>query len=208
MSQRVIDILEVIEIEIVDGERTGAASGASEGQLQPFDKGRSIGKSGQEIGSRERRDLVSRRLALGDIGEDALDGDKSVLLVAYRVSTSFEPGMGTVRLVEAHFHQSGIRLTVRERYDAGRDSGMLFAVEVLQPSLRRRQQFIGLVAVSPNILREVDQLEGFLRAQAVKDGRTAFDDAVGIRELLQAARVDNRRANQLRQRLERIDLAR
>ena len=32
MSQRVVDILEVVEIEIVDGERAGAASGASEGQ--------------------------------------------------------------------------------------------------------------------------------------------------------------------------------
>ena len=76
MAQRVVDVLEVIEIEIMHGELIVAALGAGEFELaavREMPRG-SEGRSGSRC---EPALQFSRaaQLALGDVGEDAFDGD-------------------------------------------------------------------------------------------------------------------------------------
>ena len=58
MTQRVIHVLEVIEVDIQDRERIGAAPGAGEGLTKAFDKGRPVRKSGERILVGEVVDLL------------------------------------------------------------------------------------------------------------------------------------------------------
>ena len=53
MPQRIVDILEMIEIEIKHRESMSAAFGARKGQLQPVEKRDAIGQAGQRIGACE-----------------------------------------------------------------------------------------------------------------------------------------------------------
>src|ERR1035437_11013585 len=103
MAKRVVDVLEMVEVEVMHGELVGAAPGPREFQIEPFEKGCAVGKTGQRVGPRQRCYILHRELAVGDIGENAFDGDELVLLVAHRISASFEPGTGTIRLLQAEF---------------------------------------------------------------------------------------------------------
>ena len=69
MAERVVDVLEMIEIEIVHGELVAAAPGAGEFQIEPFEKGRAIGQPGQRVGARQLGDLLGGALFLGDVAE-------------------------------------------------------------------------------------------------------------------------------------------
>ncbi len=69
MTQRIIDVLEAVEIDIVQGKARRAAAGSNERLPEPVDKGRAVGQAGQRIGAGEQRNLLLGDFALGDIDQ-------------------------------------------------------------------------------------------------------------------------------------------
>ena len=58
MPERVVDVLEPVEIEVKNCEGRRAAPGRCEGLAQPFDEGRAIGESSNRVGRSQDADLV------------------------------------------------------------------------------------------------------------------------------------------------------
>lgn len=84
VAERVIDRLELVEIEIKDRERHGAPFGRRERLAKPLGESRAIGEPREPVGTGEQRDLLFRRLAFGDVDEDAFDFDESPFIIAHR----------------------------------------------------------------------------------------------------------------------------
>src|ERR1700680_4212703 len=56
VTERVVDVLEIVEIKEMDGERAGAAPAGGEGYGEPFQKGAPVRESRQRIRQRENLD--------------------------------------------------------------------------------------------------------------------------------------------------------
>ena len=70
MSERVVDVLEVVEIEIEDGEIVMAALDAGEFESEALQKARTVCQPGQGIGARQSLDLLHRPLLVRDVAEE------------------------------------------------------------------------------------------------------------------------------------------
>ena len=116
MSQRVIDILEVVEIEIVDGERTGAALGAREFQIEPFEKGRPVGEPGQRVGARQRGDFFRGALFFGDVAKEPDASEVFSLRVVKRSGVPLDnASVGGCKLVVALDFRMGVKVANARR---------------------------------------------------------------------------------------------
>ena len=54
MAQRVVDVLEVVEVDVEDGERGGAAPAGVEARREPIEEGTAVGEIGQRVLLRQR----------------------------------------------------------------------------------------------------------------------------------------------------------
>ena len=97
------------------GELIAAALGPREFQIEPLEKGRAVGKARQRVGPRQRCDLLRRDLAVGNVGEDALDGDQPVFAVTQRAAVAVKPHDRTVGLPHTEFLLIGIHLAFTDR---------------------------------------------------------------------------------------------
>ena len=70
MTERVVDVLEAVEVEIEQGERMLAASRARDGLLQQVLELHSVRHLGQRVVAREITDAPLGSLALGDVARD------------------------------------------------------------------------------------------------------------------------------------------
>ena len=129
MAKRVVDVLEMVEVEVMHGELIGAAPGARELQIEPFEKRCAVRKAGKRIGSRQRCDLLCRDLAVGNVGEDALDGDQPVFAVTQRAAVAVEPHDRTVGLAHTEFLLIGIHLALADRPDIVDHGGQVGGVD-------------------------------------------------------------------------------
>ena len=70
MTERVIDVLEMVDIEIVQGKGRAASTRAGEFERQPLEEGGAVGQAGQRVGSRHARDLLLGKFLPGDVAEE------------------------------------------------------------------------------------------------------------------------------------------
>ncbi len=73
MAERIVDLLEAIEVEQQDGERLLQAAVARGGFLDLLNERRAIGKSGQRVMVRQKRDALLRFLPLRNVLDDGYD---------------------------------------------------------------------------------------------------------------------------------------
>ena len=71
LSERVVDLLEIVEVEDHHREQAPAAVGARDSMVQAVGQQRPIRQPGERFVVREARERLLRPLALGDLGTDA-----------------------------------------------------------------------------------------------------------------------------------------
>ena len=88
MAQRVVDLLEAVEIHEQDGELRAVVLGDADGMLDLLPEVRAVGEPGEAVVQRlltvQLRELVERELgvlARGDVAADALDADRAPVLL-------------------------------------------------------------------------------------------------------------------------------
>ena len=69
MAERVVHVLEVVDVEIEHGERRGAAQARIERHGQPPDESAAIGEIGEKVGLRELEDLAVGRFEPESVAE-------------------------------------------------------------------------------------------------------------------------------------------
>src|SRR5665647_106246 len=97
MAKRVVDVLEMVKVEVMHCELTATTLGACEFQIEPFEKGRAVGKAGQRVGPRQGGDLFGLALTLGDVGQNTFDRCELAGGVTQCVTFAIEPDRGAVR---------------------------------------------------------------------------------------------------------------
>ena len=180
MAERIVDVLEAVEIDIEQRKGGRAAAGGDEELLQPLDEGRAVGEPGQRIGARQPRDLFLGDLALGDVDQQAFDFGQAAGGVANLAVAVFHPA-----IVAAAGHQP--ELEHAARVIAFQRPRLLFAhvgdvvgMDQLLIEVRRFGQHGRLIAEQFDVLRDIDHRQRRHAAQPVKYGRRVLDDAVGV----------------------------
>ncbi len=121
---------------------------------------------------------------------------------------ALKPDMRAVGFLNAEFHTIVVSTAVHDGFDVGYHGRKVRACDDPWPARRRGHQFVGVIAVLLEVMRQEDQRVGWLRAQAVDDGRAVLDDAIGVGEVAQMTRARDGGTDQRCQRLEDIDLRR
>ena len=158
MPERIVDFLEMVEIEQHHGDLPAAPARSRQGTGQPVPEQHAIRQAGQRIVQREMAHLLLRRLALGDIHRRADRADDLALRVAYRRRARQLVVEGAVvepdpQLVVAH--QLATRRAL-QRQPVGRHLHPVpIDPEVARPLRRRRRQREIVARRQPKLLRSV-----------------------------------------------------
>ncbi len=147
-------------------------------------------------------------LALGDVGEDAFDGDQAAAGVAHQAAVAVEPGDRAVGLQQPEFAVGDCALAGEQRANLLLDGGQVLRRDERGPALRVGQQRAGVIAVVVDVLRQIDQRERRLRVQPVEYCRTVLNDAVGVGQALEVRSALDRRTDQFGHGLDDVDLDR
>src|SRR5579862_8255275 len=127
MTQRVVDVLEAVEIEQGDGYRALVAAGQQTSEL--LLQGEAIGKTGQRIIMSEPDELLLRPLAVGDVLIGARDAAHAAVEIVHRSGRDPDLDRGAVLAQPLY-------LQISDGLAAG---GPLEQVLRLRSPLRRRQ---------------------------------------------------------------------
>ena len=100
VAQRVVDVLEVIEVEQVQAHDVLVTSGMRRALAQAVEEQRAVGQVGQAVVLSEVLDALLGLLARRDVGRDAADRDDLAARIAHR---ELDREQGVLAVVEAHF---------------------------------------------------------------------------------------------------------
>src|SRR2546428_486477 len=86
VAQRVVDVLEAIEIDHEQSASLLAVGGVAQGFIKRLPHHRAVGQAGQRIEAGEARDLALRPALLGEVGADAAEAEEAPALIEDRVA--------------------------------------------------------------------------------------------------------------------------
>ncbi|MNF76085.1 hypothetical protein D3C84_581840 [compost metagenome] len=184
VTEGIVDFLEVVEIQVEDRERGGAALGRGEGLAQALDEGRPVGQAGEPVGAGEQGDFLLGQLALGDVEDDAFDLDQPALAVAHRDIAVLDPAVSVGAGQQAEFDRGALGALLQHLPHRRVEHLQVVRVDQLLRPVRRGHQAGGIVAELGDVVRDVHQGKRRLAAQAVEDGRAVAHDDVGVGQLL------------------------
>jgi hypothetical protein len=114
MAQRIVDLLEAIDVEGQKRERRCPAPGGGKRLAQPLDERRPIGQSGELVGAGKVQDLGLGRLALGDIDQQPFQLDQPPRRVADGRKLVFDPAVVATACQQAKFGYAALIALVED----------------------------------------------------------------------------------------------
>src|SRR6185295_5616600 len=111
MPESVVDVLEMVDVEIENGEKLSRISCARKGALQTLNKGGAIEKAGETVVICEMDNAFFRILSLGDIGHDTFQSHEAAGSVADRIHKVRNPRSGIVATLAASHSTDGVSLS-------------------------------------------------------------------------------------------------
>src|ERR1700733_8135464 len=171
MSKGVVDRLEFIEIEVMNGEGIRTALRRGEALVQTLEKGRAVREAREPIGARQESDLLLRSLAFGDIDHNAFDLDKPPLLIAHRYVAVFHPTQGPVPGAQAKLNRGAFRMTFQDTSHRLAHLGMIVCINQILRPVGRSEQGLRVVTQFSDVVRDVNEWKRRLAAQAIENHR-------------------------------------
>src|SRR5262245_66627576 len=100
MTQRVVDVLEAVEVEHEDGERLAAPAQARTGLLDLLHEQGAVGETGQQVVMRHEFDALVRMRSFGDVFDHAEQICRIPILLANREAAGLDDACAVFRLLD------------------------------------------------------------------------------------------------------------
>ena len=153
MAERIVDVLEAVEVEHEDGERLFPPTQPRAGLLELLHEVGAVGEAGQQIVTRHERDLLLVAPAVGDVlvdGDPAAAVDRLVGDLDHPPVAQFVDG--AIRLVAGDLGDAGLDIFLRGlRGTAGRDPRLED-----RPQRHSRSHIVGAQPVHLGVARIAD----------------------------------------------------
>lgn len=159
VAQRVIDPLEVVQIQVKHRKRHRAASRSGKRVVQAFDQCGAIGQARQAIGAGEQGQFVLGLATFSDVEDDAFDFQQTAVLIAYRDVAVLHPAPGALAGAHAEFDGRARRMPIQYPGHCRVDAGLIIRVNQDLRPVGRTHQVGGDMAVAGDVVRDVHQRE-------------------------------------------------
>ena len=140
VTQRVVDWFEVIEIEIENCKRGGAALGGGKRLAESFNESRAVRQPGETVCASKQRNFLLRRLALGNVDDDAFDFNEPTLFIANRDVAVFDPSASAITGAQAKFDRGTFGVLLQYARHRRADFCLVCGLDKAFRPARRRQQ--------------------------------------------------------------------
>lgn len=132
MAERIIDVLETVEVDIENGEPQGAPLRRREGEPQPFDEGGPVGEAGESVGTSEKCNLFLGDPSFRNVDQHSLDLDQPSLGVAHRRIAIFNQTVGTAARQHALLQHAGLTVGLQRDRQRLADPGQVIWMDYVQ----------------------------------------------------------------------------